>query len=204
MKTAVIIGNGESLNETPLEELAKRYDTFGCNRIHLLPFSPKYYVRVEPPQWNGTSEDFFNECLFHIWKMENCIFPDWREELGNHENVEWINTCHHYKYKHTDRKFPQHWHLPFICDVNVIIAMMQIAVVKGYQRLILVGCDLEKKHFSSQDNGLVETERLLKLHEIASRECPVQVLNATIGGVLEAYERINVHDVTAGILESTN
>ncbi len=195
MKTAIVIGNGESLKRTPLPKL--RHDTFGCNRIHLLPFSPTYYVRVEPPQWDGTSQSFYDECRIHIANGEKCIFPDgdWQTILGDHPNIEWIKTCHHFKYPHTSPKFPRAWHLPYICDANTVITMMQIAVLKGYERIVLVGCDLEGGHFDLTDTGVVETERLTRLHETAKRDCPIPIYNATLGGRLNVYERIDIADL---------
>jgi len=47
-ETCIIIGNGPSLNDIPLEFL-KSYLTFGTNRIYLLKgFEPTYYVSVNP------------------------------------------------------------------------------------------------------------------------------------------------------------
>ena len=46
--TALVIGNGPSLNDVPLEFLT-RYKSFGTNRIYLLDgFTPTYYVAVDP------------------------------------------------------------------------------------------------------------------------------------------------------------
>lgn len=200
MKTAIIIGNGESLKNTPLAELARRYDTFACNRIHLIysqtTFRPSYYVRVEPYRLFGTPEQFFDECRLHIRLGEKCIFPkSWMEELNDHPNIEWVNTCHHFKYDHRSRKAPRAWHLPFLCDVNTVSTMMQIAVLKGYGRIVLVGCDLNGGHFSTQDQGWVQTERLKRVHKVAARDCPIPVYNATLGGLLEAYPRMEVKEL---------
>jgi hypothetical protein len=46
-ETCVIIGNGPSLNSTPLKELAKKYVTFGSNKIYKLPFTPHYYCVID-------------------------------------------------------------------------------------------------------------------------------------------------------------
>lgn len=46
-ETALIVGNGPSLNQTPLEQLASKYITFGSNRIYELPFTPVYYCIVD-------------------------------------------------------------------------------------------------------------------------------------------------------------
>ena len=47
-ETGLIIGNGPSLKNVPLDFL-KKYPTFGTNRIYLLNgFEPTYYVSVNP------------------------------------------------------------------------------------------------------------------------------------------------------------
>jgi len=47
-KTALVIGNGPSLNDIPLDFLGK-YPSFGTNKIYLLDdFEPNYYVAVNP------------------------------------------------------------------------------------------------------------------------------------------------------------
>lgn len=45
-QTAIVIGNGPSLNTVPKEFLEK-YPTFGVNHINLLPFQPTYHVVVD-------------------------------------------------------------------------------------------------------------------------------------------------------------
>jgi len=46
-ETCVIIGNGPSLNQTPLDKLGEKYITFGSNRIFEYPFTPTYYSIVD-------------------------------------------------------------------------------------------------------------------------------------------------------------
>ena len=47
-ETCIIVGNGPSLNDIPLE-LLEKYPTFGTNRIYLKnDFTPTYYVSVNP------------------------------------------------------------------------------------------------------------------------------------------------------------
>lgn len=171
-------------------------DSFATNRIHhIYPFTrwrPTYYVRTEPPM-GGDPVSFFEECKLHIAAGEKCIFPHWEEEVGIHPNVEFINTCHHYKYPADHKKTPQEWHLPMVCDFGTVLtAAMQIAVLKGYSRIFLVGCDLTGGHFSEKDNGLTQTELWRKAHEIAKKSCPIPIYNATIGGDLDIYERVDI------------
>ncbi len=193
-----VVGNGPSLLKTPLERLQAEI-TFACNRIHLLynetSWRPTYYARFEPHTWAHDSDVFFEECQLHIKSGEKCIFPHWEEELGTHANVEYINTCHHYKYAHTHKKFPRSLHLPMLCDVNGITALIQLAHLKGFDEIYLVGCDLDGGHFTDAYRGAVETERWRKCHELICDGLPAKVYNATLGGSLEVYPRVNLEEI---------
>ena len=197
----VIVGNGESLKDTPLFLLSKKYDVFACNRIHLIypstPFRPKYYVRTEPPAQEDESQPFFDECRLHILYGEQCIFPSaWKHALGEKPNIEWVNTCHHFEYDHRSRKAPKTWHLPFLCDFGTTVTvMMQIAVLKGYTKIILVGCDLNGGHFSQDYDRSIQTDLWIRAHEIAAQSCPIPIVNATVGGILEAYPKKRVEEL---------
>src|SRR5512140_2527548 len=55
-QTCLIIGNGPSLANTPLD-LLRHYPSFGTNRIFLLKgFNPTYYVTVDPYSIDGSLE----------------------------------------------------------------------------------------------------------------------------------------------------
>ena len=189
---AIVVGNGPSLAKVDLERLVG--DTFATNRIHLIyprtNWRPTYYVRTEPPA-GDERERFFAECRLHIDSGEQCIFPSaWKETLGEHPNVEYINTCHHFKYGVDNA--PSAWHLPLVCDFGTVVTVaMQLAVLKGYDEIYLIGCDLTGGHFADNYEGAIQTELWRKAHEIAKKSCPVPVYNATVGGELDAYERID-------------
>lgn len=198
---AWIVGNGTSLKDTPLDLI--REDSFACNRIHKIyrdvHWRPTYYVRTEPPAQEDTSGPFFDECKLHIELGEKCIFPSaWREVLGEHRNIEYVNTCHHFKYDHLHKKAPKEWHLPMLCDFGTVLtAMMQLAVLKGYDELILVGCDLTGAHFTADYEGSIQTQLWKYAHDVAAKSCPIPVYNATLGGDLEAYPRVRIDDAFA-------
>lgn len=190
---AWVVGNGESLKKTPLEELG---DTFATNRIHHIynetTWRPTYYVRTEPP-YGGNPDSFFAECRLHIDLGEKCIFPwEWQEVLGGAPNIEYIKVCRHFKYPPPHKKAHLKWHLPTVCDTSVITAAMQVAVLKGYSEIRLVGCDLTGGHFSKDDDGLIQTDHWKIQHEIAKENCPIPIYNYTVGGNLEVYERKDV------------
>ena len=190
-----VLGNGESLNVTPLDDLIGEH-TIAVNRIHLLynqtKWRPEYYFRTEPPG-GGDPQAFYDECRLHIQLGEKCIFPrDWKEVLGEHENIEYVSVCRHFKYPPPHKKAHLQWHLPLICDTSVITAAIQAAVLKGFDEIYLLGCDLSGGHFSDKDNGLIQADLWKLQHEIAKACSPVKIYNATIGGNLEVYERVNL------------
>lgn len=200
MTLAFVVGNGESLKATPLEEI--RYPCFGVNRIHkIYPFTswrPTYYVRVEPVDLERGSEEvveaFREECRLHVSLGEQCTFPKpWKEWLGEHPNVIYRNTCRHFSRK----RIPGGWHLPMLCDYGTVItAAIQEAVIRGFTEIVLVGCDLTGEHFTPDyGQALIQTELWRTAHRIAKRESEamgVSICNATIGGSLEEYPRVNL------------
>ena len=120
--------------------------------------------------------------------------------------VNTISSCWHYTNHYYELDCPHSWHLPKLCSygssVNIAI---QIAVNQGYKPIYLIGCDLgykdnEPSHFSVDYEKGIEGDlrpaRLANLdtlnaHIIASRSSPVTIYNATIGGELEVYERVD-------------
>jgi hypothetical protein len=186
---AVIVGNGVSLNVTPLERII--YPTFAVNRIHkFYPFTtwrPDYYVRTEPVELDPDPDNFHAECRLHVEAGERCFFPKpWKEWMGEYPNVIYGNTCRHFSRNYT----PSGWHLPMVCDYGTVItAAIQRAVIEGYQEVCLVGCDLTGSHFIKDYHGAIQTELWMKAHELAKQECPIPIFNCTIGGALEVYER---------------
>ena len=180
-KVAYVLGNGPSLTPEFLDGIIGEV-SFAVNRIHLIypltEWRPTYYVRTEPPNLAGVDpQGFFDECRIHIDAGERCIFPKWQRELGTHENVEYINTCHHYKYGVENA--PSAWHLPFVCDFGTVVSVaMQIAVLKGFDEIRLAGCDLVDGHMV-EDYGpsLIQTELWAKAHEIARACCPIPIKN---------------------------
>lgn len=176
---AYVLGNGPSLTPEFLDSI-KGHISFAVNRIHLIygktEWRPTYYVRTEPPQKGGDPKTFFDECRIHIEAGVKCVFPSpWRETLGEHDNVEYVNTCHHFKYG-VD-KAPSAWHLPLVCDYGTVVtAAMQIAVLKGYKELRVAGCDLVGGHFDKNYGGEIQTDLWTKAHEIARKSCPVKLV----------------------------
>jgi hypothetical protein len=96
---------------------------------------------------------------------------------------------------------------------TTIMATLQIAVYMGFNPIYLVGCDLgfvdqndlkdDKNHFSSDyfvpnKKASMYNHNMLEAHKFMKRifdERGIKVYNATIGGQLEIYERVDYENI---------
>ena len=190
---AVVVGNGESLRQTPLERI--QHPTFAVNRIHkiypLTSWRPTYYVRTEPVGGAQDEDEFREECRLHLRLGEQCTFPKiWKDWLGEFPNVTYRSTCRHFSRGYV----PSGWHLPMLCDYGTVVtAAIQEAVIRGFSEIVLIGCDLTGGHFTPDyGSSAIQSELWRSAHELAKRECPVPIFNATPGGSLDVYPRVNL------------
>jgi hypothetical protein len=219
-----VVGNGPSLRDTDLD-LLKREVTFATNRINLhyeyTDWRPTYYIRAEGFELMSqpSPELWVNDLVTHMEDRSvevhaNLYFSKHMQRLGlDSTGIIPLNTCAHYETHFHYKDCPHMWHLPVLCSygssVNVAI---QMAVQKGFREIYLVGCDLGyvdggKNHMSPDyENGYEKHLRsaryantdTLNAHIIASRSSPVPIYNATIGGSLEVYERVDYYEILGG------
>ena len=132
-ETCVIIGNGPSLDETPLEELANRYVTFGSNLIYRKPFYPDYY------------------CLVDKLGLDTCLpLPDdfTSVRFMRAEAKDELNTP---IYPITSAGFSLNINNFVVIGATVTYAIMQIAFHMGFATWLLVGVDHSSDHFECAD-----------------------------------------------------
>ncbi len=210
MQRAFVIGNGTSLKDTPLEKLIGEV-TFGMNRISLLydktDWRPSYYIRAE-------GLELLNEPDPSLWKDDITCHLDlgipvycnvYFSKKAGITGTNGMKQCTHYTKHYDSDESPYLWHLPVICSYgSTVNVAVQLAVSMGYGPIYLVGCDLGYKdgkasHFDENyEEGYWDMLRpakyanldTLNAHMIAERSSPVKIYNATIGGELEVYERV--------------
>ena len=95
---------------------------------------------------------------------------------------------------------------------TIVYSAIQLAVYMGFSEIYLTGCDCNytspKKHFNHDTNEKIESK--IKLDEIGNLMLasyraakkytdthPVKIYNATRGGKLEIFPRVNLDDVVA-------
>ncbi len=210
-----VIGNGPSLNKTPLDRLAGE-TTFAVNRIHLIyprtTWRPTYWAlgdRSNSPHYKEdirTHLEFGYQCYVRsdFYKDVPAMKDDW-------PNLTLFPKCEHID---AERHTATEWHEPFCNFAGSTPIAIQLAVKLGFDEIYVLGCDLGYKgnmvnHFDPNygdvDNVKVPDAILANKtsemgHRIAYRECQkrgVRIFNATIGGALAAYPRVKLEAVLA-------
>lgn len=199
MKTCIIIGNGPSLNDIPLEFL-ESYPTFGTNRIYLMEdFEPTYYVSVNP-----------------------LVISQSVEEINKLSCPKYIRHTHADKIKDSIPLYSAgHWTfskdpLKYVFEgFTVTYVCMQLAYWLGFQNVLLVGVDHyfktkgnpnqeviskgdDPNHFSKDyfNKGvswnlpdLANSERAYKLAKRIYNKDGRQIYNLTTKTALDVYPR---------------
>lgn len=216
MRRAFIVGNGPSLADTPLDYL-KGEVSFACNRIRLIypttDWRPQYYIRAEGPELMSDPDPslWTDDIRYHL-ELDGCEVwcnAHFSRFLGTTKHGALrLKTCTHYQVPFHSMQCPYTWHLPVACSYGSSVHVaMQIAVMEGYGPLYLIGCDLDfsddrTSHFTPEyekgyEGMLLPAAQanidMLNAHIIARRSSPVPIYNASTGGKLEVYERVNYH-----------
>jgi len=136
-------------------------------------------------------------------------------------NVTWIPICtEHVSMDIASPRRPNSWHLPTLCKFGTGSAIaLQLAVLKGYNPIYVVGMDLgfqpkeeggdDPNHFSKdylvwdmhcqfQVDANRKNATHHHAHTMALKACQergIKIFNATIGGNLEVYPRVNLEEV---------
>lgn len=131
-ETCIIVGNGPSLDQVPLDFL-QSYPTFASNYIHLLEgFQPTYYTvgsyavikRDETREWvrpiiEASEAAFVSKLGYEYFKAPN-VYP--------------INTSRCFMFSYS----PHKW---VYLGANCTVTNLQFAYFMGFHRIYLVGVD---------------------------------------------------------------
>ena len=204
-ETCIIIGNGPSLNDIPLE-LLNTYPTFGTNRIYLMEnFTPSYYVSVNPLVIEQSIEE--------INKLQAFA------KFIRHTHADKIEGAHPLRSggfwtfsKEPDNYIFEGFTVTYVC--------MQLAFWMGFQTVLLVGVDhnfivdgqpneeqvskgKDKNHFSEQyfDKGTVwnlpdlgSSERAYNIAKRVFEKDGRAIINLTTKTMLDVFRRDDYHN----------
>ncbi len=142
-ETALVIGNGPSLNEIPLDFLGK-YPSFGTNCIYLLDgFTPNYYAAVNP-----LVIEQFNWYINRV-KAEKFITARFVRDG--------MITDAHELYSSPIPSFSREPEKGIYEGYTVTYVSLKLAHFMGFTTVLLVGCD-HKYEFKGLPNALAQAE----------------------------------------------
>ena len=203
-----IIGNGPSLRETDLQRVRGEY-TFGLNRIYLLfpelGFSTTYFVSM--------NDLVIEQCAEEILALPSPKFLSWRSHrfLRPTEDTNFLFTTY------TGPKFACDVSGRLWEGATVTYVALQLAYHMGFEKVILIGVDHnfvtkgdanktitsqgdDPNHFAPNYFGkgfrwqlpdLETSERAYRMAWGAYEAAGRQVLDATIGGKLTVFPKVD-------------
>ena len=214
-KRCFIIGNGPSLNSEDLEKLVNE-DCFASNHIYKIfnktTWRPKYYL-IKDRYLNISPKDIDE------MDVENIFVGDYYWRF--HNSIKGKNIiCLHEKYSLNEKKLKVSTDISkcFYSADTVSFAHMQLAAYMGYTEIYLLGFDhnytyevqqngeirqtsTKISHFfkdETKEESTADVQRITEAYKTFKRYAElhgITIKNATRGGKLEVFERINFDDL---------
>lgn len=207
-KRCFIVGSGPSLTKEQLDAISAE-DCFGANRIYKLfdktLWRPKYYVIQDRyDETKGVYEKLDVEYFFvsdFYWKEHGMQNP---KAICFHINRT-LRQTHDLPFSEDVSKYVQ-------AASTVTYSMIQMAAYMGYQEIYLIGMDHTYANVTN-DKGVIIQKNNVKSHvfedekpnevvaniaymedayraaRIYCEKQGIKIVNATIGGALEVFER---------------
>ena len=215
-KSLFIVGNGKSLQKTPLHKMEY---TLAMNNIALIYDEGIYEEKDWTPTfyWNTTVQvDIHDWWYEQACRMIYMGIPSFTRKESNLPYLPNVYRFEFWKPVENDVIIPMWSRDPTKAIFHYrmsIYGATQMACYMGFNPIYMVGCDLnfskdpDKCHFSNQYEGTFEWDDDLVNHENYwhlrshdrikhfTEKVGVKVYNATVGGNLEVYDRVNVEDV---------
>lgn len=207
-----VIGNGPSLKPEDLDLIKDEY-TFSCNKIYKIldktKWRPYYYVVDD---YGFVSTDYEN-IINTVNAKAKFIGIEFEKKLAEPFVGTDIILMKERTILHNNR--PE-WHLDidqYICAGHTVtFPMIQLAIYMGFKEIYLLGNDCSylatfengdkgKNHFyESADDRTSQQDAANLFYAFESikecaRENNVCIYNATRGGALETFERVNLESV---------
>lgn len=196
-----VVGNGPSLNNTPLHLLQDEI-TIGCNRIYLhKTFTPRYYTLEDRKVAFQIRRDIIN------FKGPRYKFIPLDIDIKSENTV----PIRFRRNSQEPFRFVDKSHSTFYWGGTVTYLMIQLAYYMGCNPIYLVGID---HNYKNQEGGIYKDgdfdhfhpdyfknvscnpphkermERAYRYVKEYSKTLGFEIYNATVGGELEVFERI--------------
>lgn len=205
-----VIANGPSLRMEDLQCLYEHGELcFGVNGIYhafqRTNWRPDFYVAADPRMLEYFSENILSlDVPYKFLGDDNVNF--WTKNLPS--NVYRFHTC---------AVFDMECGIPFSEDVSVctygagtiIYNVLQLAVYMGFREIYIIGADCQlvagkPEHFTVEYCSIknmkyrLRTDLIMVGYEAAKKYADahgIKIYNATRGGALEVFERVNFDEI---------
>lgn len=209
-KKCFIIGNGPSLTAADLNKLSRQNEIcFGMNGIPLIfektVWRPDYYVCEDDKAMDLFGDSVLHSGIRHV--LISDAGSEFVEKAKTYANVDIFHMTIE-DYAPDLPVFSSDMEKVLYCGYTVTYACLQVAMYMGFQDIYLLGMDfdyadgntMEVKHFAEEYhkdkmkvNPCRRKENLLA-YEAARQYAEghdVRIYNATRGGKLEVFERVD-------------
>lgn len=221
-----IIGNGPSLSGADLEHLCNEY-TFAANRIYnIFPqtnWRPNYYMSVDDLVIKEIQDQLLDYELGHIFlRSDICRIQASTNKLTRVFTKPLMLDVNRNRYNDTSVYFSEDVSNHFSNGWTVTYAAMELAVYMGFKRIYLLGVDHNysasrdangKRHLDDTVQNYFDNKKYASrfdynylsvqyAFEIAKEYCDnhgIKVFNATRGGKLEVFERVDFDELMNNI-----
>ena len=219
-ETCVVVGNGPSLKAADLQKLyEKGVSTFATNRVFKIfnqtDWRPTYYASEDILLMRDAQK------IIEEMPVQGRFIPI---NLKWFENVDIPNADYFYiEYKAPMKDaFGLSTNIPHSirCRGTITVTCLQLAIYMGFSKIYLIGVDHNfakmfdkngnvvinstiQNHFvGDYDKGIYDqgfhvdeaTEAYMDVERLSCKMGTFRVFNATRGGKLEVYERVNLDD----------
>lgn len=203
-KRCFIVATGPSLNKKDLEVLSARGEIcFGVNRVFNIDESiwkPLYYIFVD----RAGMKKYWDEIVSYNVN-EKFLGDSYWKESDYKGNIHIIHALTGHSYN-TEPEFSEEIEKKVYIYSTVTYVAIQLAVYMGFTTIYLTGVDCKYKRNSKNNYFFEDKEDLYNHYEdrmiIAYRKAKkyadahgVKILNASRGGMLEEFERVNFDDI---------
>ena len=213
-----IIGTGPSINLEDIDKLRK-FSTFGVNTLYKYfektGWNTSYYCIIDPNTYSNIKSDLYNNHVENIFFSVNRI----RKTNSSSNYVPFLLNCESfYRVRYKGKQPICRFSDEVFDGASVVYAALQIAVYMGFKDIYLLGVDcnytLPKEALHGGDlsyskdynynwtkqTGLTMIEGF-KVAKKYADEHGINIYNATRGGMLEVFPRVNLDDVVGGANE---
>lgn len=216
-KRCFIVATGPSLSPEDLEKI-KGEISFGVNSIFLMyektDWRPSYYVCTDAPYFKRIQQEYgiIAEKLSKYDIFLNSKSKKISKLFNETQNTHYIHfSSWNRAYDFENYQFSDNIVSGLYAFGTVTTVTMAIAMYMGYKEIYLIGADCSNlnKHFINDVTDVDKDDEYVKnvIHaqlrgyEIMKHEAEIRgvnVYNATRGGALEVFKRVNLDEVLKG------